>query len=204
MLEQAQNLAHLSTGDMFRAARTAGTRIGNLAKSYLAQGQLVPDELVWEICKEQLDLIGNDQFVLDGFPRTVRQAEWLEVHLDGLDGPPTVVISLEVEPNIIVGRLSERRIHRVTGESYHLTYNPPPADVDPQDIIQRKDDQPEAILNRLQVYEEQTQPVKAYYRALGKLIEIDGVGEIDEVQARITAALHPITKPATERVGSDL
>lgn len=198
MLVHTHGLYHLSTGDMLRAARKARTDIGEKAKSYLAQGRLVPDVLVWKICKDRLDEIGGDRFVLDGYPRTVQQAQWLDAYLEDTVGPP-VVISLEVDPNIIVGRLSQRRINRETGESYHLIFQPPPIDVPLEHIIQRKDDRPEAIINRLRIYEEQTRPVKEHYRDLGWLIEIDGVGTIDEVHNRINAALPQVTAPSPER-----
>ncbi|MEM1269871.1 MAG: adenylate kinase [Bacteroidota bacterium] len=188
-LQEAYELTHLSTGDMFRAAMRAGTPVGLEAKSYVVNGKLVPDSVVWGICKDGLDEAGGDSFILDGYPRTVQQAEWLTEYVDGQGGDKCLVVSLEVPEEAIVERLSQRRINKVTGESYHLTFNPPPADVPADQIIQRKDDVPDAIRKRLNVYATSTEPVKTYYRSLGQLVEVDGLGAMEEVQARIQAQL---------------
>jgi adenylate kinase len=173
---------------MLRAARDAGTEVGVDARPYLESGKLVPDEVVWRIAREALSECGFDQFILDGFPRTIQQADWLDSDLDRLGGGFRVV-SLEVPGTVIIDRLSQRRIHRHTGEVYHLQYNPPPEGTRPGDLVQRKDDRPEAIEQRLAVYGRETAPIKRHYAKRDALIAIDGVGEPDVVAERIAAAL---------------
>lgn len=188
ILKDRHSLEHLSTGNMLRAARDAGTAVGLEAKRYLDQGELVPDGIVWKIAREALVECGFDDFVLDGFPRTLRQAEWLDRDIQRAGGG-LKVISLEVSDNVILKRLSKRRIHRVTGEVYHLENNPPPDDVDPADLIQRADDKPQAVRLRLEVYERETAPIKDHYTRLGALIEVDGAGDVQTVAGRIAQAL---------------
>lgn len=182
-------LSHLSTGDMFRAALKEGTPIGMQAKTYMDAGKLVPDEVVCGIAGEGLQKAGLDQFILDGFPRTIPQAEWLDQFLTENNAADYVVVSLKVDPELIVERLSLRRSNKQTGEIYHLKYNPPPADLPADALVHRSDDQPDAIRERLRVYDEETAPLEAYFSERGKLVEVDGVGEIEEVFGRVKAAL---------------
>lgn len=189
LLVERLSLTHVSTGDMLRAAMRAGTPVGDEARSYIESGRLVPGSVVRKLAEERLGELGVDDFVLDGYPRTVEQAEWLTTFMANAGVQLDAVVSLVGPDDVIVERLSRRRIHKVTGESYHLDFNPPPADVDPELIIQRVDDQPEAIRKRLEVYRAETQPVEAYYRARDLHHEVDGVGEIEEVYARIIAVL---------------
>jgi len=189
MLAEKYGLKHLSTGDLFRAALKSETPIGREAKAYMERGELVPDEVTWKIIREPLVDLDLDGFILDGYPRTLPQAETLLGLIETEDLPAPVVVSLEVPDEELVKRLSRRRMHKETGEIYHLDYNPPPADLDPELILHRKDDQPDVIKNRLDVYAEQTEPIKAFFSERGYLCEIDGTGGINDVFARATAAL---------------
>ena len=189
LLRDRHSLKHLSTGDMFRAAMKAETSIGLEAKSYIHAGKLVPDEVTWKIAKEALEAIGAEDFILDGYPRTIQQADWLHDYLANLGKPLDAVVSLEVPNERIINRLSRRRMHTETGEIYHLDFNPPPADVPAELIMQRKDDVPEAIAKRLNTYDEQTSPLKNYFEEKGALCPVDGVGDIEEIYGRIQTTL---------------
>ncbi len=188
ILVEREGLAHLSTGNMFRAAIRHGTAIGLRAKSHMDQGGLVPDDITWGIALEALDRIGFDDFVLDGYPRTIQQAVWLDEELvrRGADG---LLISLEVPDDVIIRRLSGRRMHRLTGKIYHLEFSPPPKGTPKEDLILRPDDQPEAIRNRLEIYHAETSPVKAHYAERGLMVEVNGVGDVDEIAERIRLVL---------------
>lgn len=188
ILKERYSLEHLSTGDMLRAARDAGTTVGLEAKRFLERGELVPDHVVWKIARRALAECGFDDFVLDGFPRTLQQAEWLDRDIRRVGGG-LKVISLEVPDHVILKRLSKRRIHRITGEVYHLDNNPPPDDVDPADLVQRMDDKPEAIKLRLEVYERETAPIKDHYAGHGVLVTVNGSGDVRTVADRIEDAL---------------
>lgn len=189
LLVERYRLHHISTGDLLRAAIKADTPLGREAKQYISAGRLVPGRLVRTLAEAVMAEAGYDQFILDGYPRTVEQAEWLTAFLAEHDAPLDAVLSLRVPADRIVQRLSRRRIHKVTGESYHLDFNPPPPDVDPAHVVQRPDDRPEAIRKRLQVYEEETKPLETYFRAQGLFVELDGVGPIETVFQRIEAVL---------------
>lgn len=189
ILARSHGIAHLSTGDLFRAARAQGTPMGQQADRYLRDGRLVPDDVTNGIVAERLDELEHEGFVLDGFPRTIPQAEWLLEHLAQHDASLDAVISLRVPDEDIVGRLSRRRTDRATGEIYHLDYNPPPDDVPASRLLHRTDDQPDAIRTRLAVYHEQTEPVEAVLRSHVTFLEIDGTGSLDEVQARVSEAI---------------
>jgi adenylate kinase len=188
-LTERFDLQQVSTGDLFRAALRDETPVGLEAKRFLDEGKLVPDAVVNKMVEGALDTLGHDDFILDGFPRTVEQARWLLGYLDEVGAPLDAVLSLKVEPERIVQRLSRRRTDRATGEIYHLDFNPPPADVPEERLLHRSDDQPDAIRTRLKVYEDQTRPLEAIFREEAPFHEIDGVGEIDEVHDRILDAL---------------
>ena len=188
-LAQTYGLDHLSTGDLFRAAIRDQTDLGRRVDALLKAGELVPDDTTNGIVAERLAAIDHDRFVLDGFPRTVPQAEWLVEHLAEAGMPLDAVISLRVPDEDVVGRLSRRRTDAETGEIYHLDFNPPPADVPAERLLHRTDDQPEAIRHRLAVYHEETAPVEAYLRAHVRFFEVDGTGTLDEVQGRIAEAV---------------
>lgn len=183
------SLTHLSTGDLFRAAVKNETPIGLVVKSIMASGGLVSDDVTNGVAEEGLSNAGWDQFILDGFPRTIPQAEWLDKALTENQANAYQVISLKVADDLIVERLSGRRMDKETGAIYHVVYNPPPSDLPAERILHRADDQPEAIIKRLQEYSAMTQPLEDYYKAQGKLFEVDGVGEINEVLDRVKAVL---------------
>ena len=185
LLVERHGLKHVSTGAILRDAIDAGTPAGNEAKTFVEAGRLVPGRLVRRLAEDAVAAGGYDDFVLDGYPRTAEQAAWLTSFLDRHEAPLQAVLLIRVPPDVIVDRLSKRRVHRETGESYHLDFKPPPPDVHPDLIYQRADDQPDAIRRRIEVYFEETQPVEAYYRERGDAYEVDGTGDFEAVFARI-------------------
>ncbi len=189
LLARRRGLTHTSTGVIIRAAIKDETEIGREAEKYVREGRLVPDRLVREMAESAIARQNYDKFVLDGYPRTIVQAEWLTEFLAEHDAPLDAIINLDVPTEVIVDRLSKRRVHKITGENFHLDYRPPPDDLDPDLIIQRKDDHPDYIRKRLDVYREETKPVEEYYRQKGTYLEVEGVGEIEEVYTRIEDAL---------------
>lgn len=188
-LARDHDLIHLSTGDLFRAAIREKTPLGLRVTSLLAAGELVPDDVTNGIVAERLTTIDHGSFVLDGYPRTVAQAEWILRHLAEHDAPLDAVVSLQVPDEDVVQRLSRRRTDPETGAIYHLDFNPPPDDLDPASLVHRPDDEPDAIRHRLEVYHDETAPVEAYLREHVRYYQIDGTGTLDEVQARITEVL---------------
>ena len=184
------NVAHISTGDMFRAAMANQTEMGVLARSYIDKGELVPDEVTNGIVKERLaqDDIKEKGFLLDGFPRTIEQAHALDQILADLGIELEGVINIEVNPDSLLERLSGRIIHRVTGETFHKVFNPP-VDYKEEDYYQREDDKPETVKRRLDVNIAQGEPIIAYYRNKGLVHDIQGNKDIDEVFADIEKVL---------------
>jgi adenylate kinase len=189
LLEERRGLVQISTGDIIRSAMKNETPVGKEAKAYVENGELVPDEVVRKLAENAIADEDHDDFVLDGYPRTTQQAEWLASFAEDHDCPIDAVLSLAVPDDVIVQRLSRRRVHKKTGETYHLDHNPPPEDVDEGLIVQRDDDQPETIRNRLEVYREETQPLEDYYRDQGLLVTVDGEGDIEAIYDRIVTAL---------------
>lgn len=189
LLEERRGLVQISTGDIIREAMKNETPVGKEAKSYVENGELVPDEVVRKLAENAIADEDYDDFVLDGYPRTLQQAQWLTSFMDDHDLAIDAVLSLEVSDDVIVERLSRRRVHKETGDTYHLDHDPPPADVDSDLIIQRDDDQPETIRNRLSVYREETQPLEEYYAERDLLLPVDGEGGIEEIYGRIESAL---------------
>lgn len=189
-------LRQISTGDLFRAALRDETPLGLEARRYMDEGKLVPDTVTNAMVGEALGGVGHDDFILDGFPRTIEQARWLLGHLDGRGRPLDAVLSLKVDHDAIVQRLSRRRTDRDTGAIYHLDFNPPPADVPADRLVHRTDDQPDAIRTRLRVYEGETRPLEDYFREHATLFEIDGMGEIEEVERRVLDALEKVENEA--------
>ena len=184
------NVAHISTGDMFRAAIANQTEMGVLAKSYIDKGELVPDEVTNGIVKERLsqDDIKQTGFLLDGYPRTIEQANALDQTLAELDLALDGVINIEVDPNSLLERLSGRIIHRQTGETFHKVFNPP-ADYKEDDYYQREDDKPETVKRRLDVNIAQGQPIIDYYRSKGLVHDIQGNQDINDVFSAIEKVL---------------
>lgn len=186
-------VAHISTGDMFRAAMANQTEMGVLAKSFIDKGELVPDEVTNGIVKERLaqDDIKEKGFLLDGFPRTIEQAHALDQILVDLGLELDGVINIEVDPSCLLERLSGRIIHRETGETYHKVFNPP-ADYKEGDYYQREDDKPETVKRRLDVNIAQGEPIIAHYRELGLVSDIQGNQDIDDVFADVKKAIAAI------------
>lgn len=186
-------VAHISTGDMFRAAMANQTEMGVLAKSFIDKGELVPDEVTNGIVKERLaqDDIKEKGFLLDGFPRTIEQAHALDQILVDLGLELDGVINIDVDPSCLLERLSGRIIHRETGETYHKVFNPP-ADYKEEDYYQREDDKPETVKRRLDVNIAQGEPIIAHYRELGLVSDIQGNQDIDDVFADVKKAIAAI------------
>ena len=176
------HVAHISTGDMFRAAMANQTEMGVLAKSYIDKGELVPDEVTNGIVKERLsqDDIKETGFLLDGYPRTIEQAYALDKTLAELGIELEGVINIEVNPDCLLERLSGRIIHRETGETFHKVFNPP-VDYKEEDYYQREDDKPETVKRRLDVNIAQGEPIIAHYRAKGLVHDIEGNQDINDV-----------------------
>ncbi|WP_186576149.1 adenylate kinase [Aquibacillus kalidii] len=179
-------IPHISTGDMFRLAIKEGTELGNKAKSFMDKGELVPDEVTIGIVRERLSKDDCKKgFLLDGFPRTVAQAQALEDLLTDMEQSLDYVLHVDVPKDDLVKRLTGRRICPDCGATYHVIYNPPKqegiCDKDGATLIQRKDDQPETVSKRLEVNLEQTQPMLDFYRDKGYLVSINGSQEISKV-----------------------
>lgn len=188
------SVPHISTGDIFRKNLKEGTPLGIKAKEYMDQGLLVPDELVVDLVKDRLlEEDCKDGFMLDGFPRTVLQAESLEEELTRLGQTLNAVININVDAELLFKRLTGRRICKSCGATYHVYFNPTKSeglcDKCGGELYQRDDDQETTVRKRLEVYQDQTQPLIDYYKNKGTLVDIDGVGEIDDVFSRINASL---------------
>ena len=184
------NVAHISTGDMFRAAIANQTEMGVLAKSYIDKGELVPDQVTNGIVKERLsqDDIKQTGFLLDGYPRTIEQANALDKTLAELGIELEGVINIEVNPDCLLERLSGRIIHRQTGETFHKVFNPP-ADYKEEDYYQREDDKPETVKRRLDVNIAQGKPIIEHYRSKGLVHDIQGNQDINDVFSDIEKVL---------------
>ena len=189
-IAEAYDIPHISTGDMFRANLRDETPLGLEAKGYMDAGDLVPDDVTNRTVDDRLSWDDADGgWNLDGFPRTVAQAEWLIAHLAEAGMPLDAVISLQVPEDDLVQRLSRRRTDKETGAIYHLDFNPPPDDVPAERLLHRSDDHPEAIQTRLGEYHRETEPLETFFRERARFVEIDGTGALDEVQSRIGEAL---------------
>jgi adenylate kinase len=182
----------LATGDLFRAAAREGTPFGVEAQRYMDKGELVPDDIVIGVVEELLlrDQTLERGFVLDGFPRTVRQAEELERVL--ADHPLDLVIDLDVPTEIVLHRIAGRRVCSNCGATYHVD-NPPKknwtCDVCGGEVVQRDDDTEDAVMRRLELYEMQTLPLIQFYRRRAKLAHVDGTGEAEHVFSALTATV---------------
>ena len=186
-------VAHISTGDMFRAAMANQTEMGVLAKSYIDKGELVPDEVTNGIVKERLSQsdIKETGFLLDGYPRTIDQAHALDAILKDLGIALDGVINIEVDPSCLLERLSGRIIHRQTGETFHKVFNPP-ANYNEEDYYQREDDKPETVKRRLDVNIAQGEPILAHYRELKLVHDIQGNQDINDVFSDIEKVLEKL------------
>lgn len=183
---------HISTGDMFRAAEKSGSEFGGKLAEFMRVGELIPDEIVLGVVRERLDQDDTKSrgFILDGFPRTAHQAEALSQMLSPRD--VDLAVDLEVPTEVVLGRLSGRRVCKDCGTNYSTGNRPRvdwSCDVCGGEVVQREDDTEEAIERRLKLYEEQTEPLIAWYLERDKLVAVDGMGTHDEVTARLTRAI---------------
>jgi len=191
---QAQRLAdkvgaaHISTGDIVRAEIKSGSELGKKVQEYNDKGELVPDEIIVEMAKPYLD--DADAWLLDGFPRNEAQAKALDEALDDIGEDLDAVVALEAPDDALVERLSGRRQSQATGKIYHVEFDPPPEDGDdPGPFMQRDDDSEESIRRRLEIYHEQTEPLKGYYAERDLLITVDAEQEIPKVTEDILTAV---------------
>ena len=186
-LKELLGVPHISTGDMLREARAAGTPLGIQAGKLMDLGHLVPDDVVIGLVAERIAQPDAERgFMLDGFPRTLAQAEALDTTLVAADRQINAVIQIDVDDNVIEKRITGRRTDPVTGQIYHLEFNPPPPGLS---VTQRKDDTPEAIRTRLDKYWRETSPILPFYEAMGLVQKIDGLKSPDEVTRNILDAL---------------
>ena len=187
-------VAHISTGDILRANVKAGTELGKSAKEYMDAGKLVPDEVIIGMMEKRLQEADcKDGFLLDGFPRTIGQAEALDVMLAKLGIKLDAVVSLAIDDDTVVGRLTARRVCRQCGEIYNTVLKPAAkegvCDKCGGGLIIRKDDEPETVRDRLKTYHEQTEPLKDFYAQRGKLVSVDNQPTIEATTAAIEKAL---------------
>ena len=194
-ISKEYNIPHISTGDMFRLAIKEGTELGKKAKNFMDQGELVPDEVTIGIVQERLSKDDCKQgFLLDGFPRTIAQAEALHNLLSDMKESIDYVLHVDVPEEKLIERLTGRRICPTCGATYHVMYNPPQkeglCDKDGSELIQREDDTPETVKNRLAVNIKQTQPLMDFYNDKGYLVTVNGDQDIDLVFSDIQAKLN--------------
>lgn len=194
----AYAVPHVATGDLLRAHVRRESELGRRARQFMDEGRLVPDEIVVGMVAERLARPdAADGFVLDGFPRTVPQAQALEELADG--APLDVVLRLVIDEDEVVDRLTGRLVCRAQGHTYHRTHNPPcregVCDIDGSELYQREDDEREVVLNRLEVYRRQTEPLEMYYWERGLLRDLEAAGSIEEVSRRALAILSEYEVP---------
>lgn len=197
---QAVNLSkkfqapHISTGDIFRANIKEGTELGKKAKEFIDAGKLVPDELTVAIVKDRLSQPDcKNGFVLDGFPRTIPQADYLESALDEMSYKLDAVLNIRVDDEEIIRRMSGRRVCPSCGASFHLIHHPSKVsgicDNCGKSVIQREDDKEETVLQRLKTYHSQTEPLIEYYEHKGKVVNVDGRDEVEHTTQDVLKAL---------------
>ena len=192
ILQQRFGVKQISTGDILRENRNQGTELGKLAEQYMLSGQLVPDEVIIKMIEAELNKLGGG-FIMDGFPRTVAQAEAFDALLQeknmALDG----VVLFNADRETLFTRLTARWTNPRTGKTYNAITNPPRvAGIDDEDggpLVQREDDKPETVTKRLDVYEKQTAPLIDYYRGTGKLMEVNALAAVDAVTDELVAKL---------------
>lgn len=187
----------ISTGDMLRSHIRRGTDLGAIAEKYIHGGNLVPDDVIVKMIKKELEYSDLENgYLLDGFPRTIGQAEVLDNMLSERGDQIDAVLILDVPKEELVQRLSGRRVCRKTGKTFHIIYNPPTeADgIDPNDLYQRDDDKEETVLKRLDIYDNETKPLIEYYKKKKIAFKIDGTGKLIDVYNRIQNILDPLHK----------
>ncbi|RMA92457.1 adenylate kinase [Hydrogenothermus marinus] len=181
-LEKDYGFIQISTGDILREAVKKGTELGKLAKKYMDEGKLVPDDVIVGIIEEKLEELKDKNIILDGFPRTIPQAEALDEMLKKKNKEVDAVILFDISDEEVIRRLSGRRIDPKTGNVYHIEFNPPPEGLE---VIQREDDKEEVIRKRLEVYHNQTEPLIEYYKKQNKLLKVDTSKPVEEVYNQI-------------------
>jgi adenylate kinase len=194
LIKETYNIPHISTGDMFREAIKNQTPLGVEAKSYIDKGLLVPDSVTIGLVKERLaNKDCQEGFLLDGFPRTIPQAEALNIILEELNIKLDAVVDIDVDDSILIDRIVGRRVCPVCKAGYHVKYLQPKVegvcDECGGQLVQRKDDTEETVKNRLEVYANQTKPLLEFYNKLDLVKSIDGIGEIDVIFNNIKLAL---------------
>jgi adenylate kinase len=196
-LKETLNLAHISSGDLFRESLKAQTDLGKMAQMFMERGELVPDDVTIGMIRERLTrpdcALGA---LLDGFPRTPAQADALAAMLAETGDHVSSVPYISVPPETLIERLSGRWTCRAAGHVYHIKHNPPKVsgvcDEDGSELYQREDDKSETVINRIKVYMEKTSPLIEYYRKVGLLCEVDGTQNIDSVEQQILAAVKKV------------
>jgi len=192
ILEQRFGTRQISTGDILRTHRSEGTPLGRDAEEYMKRGDLVPDELIIAMIEAELEKTPGG-FIMDGFPRTVAQAQAFDALLARQSLPLDAVVLFDADRKTLIGRLSARWTNPRNGRTYNAITNPPKiAGIDDQDggpLMQREDDKPETVANRLKEYEEKTKPLVEYYRSTGKLTEIDALQSVEDVAHQLTHAI---------------
>lgn len=194
VITEKYKIPQVSTGDMLRAGKKAGTLPDELVK-IMAAGGLVPDQAVIDLIAKRIEEDdAKNGFLLDGFPRTVPQAEALNKLLEAKGTKLDTVLALNVAADLLIERATLRRTDKRTGQIYHLKYNPPPPDVNPEDLDHRADDHDDVVKARVETYEKMTADLLPFYKKAGLLQEIDGVGKVEEVTARVLSALESVKK----------
>lgn len=188
------NIPHISTGDIFRANIKEGTELGKKAKEYMDKGLLVPDDVVVSIVKDRLTKEDcKEGFLLDGFPRTVNQADALDKELSQMDIKLDKVVNIDADKEILIARAIGRRICRECGATYHIKFNPSKVenvcDIEGGQLFQRDDDKEETVAKRIEVYLKETQPLIDYYKEKGLILNVDGTKPINEIFEEIVKAL---------------
>ena len=195
-LARALGVPKVSTGDMLRAARDAGTELGKIADGIMAAGKLVSDDLVIRLVDDRLSQSDAAHgFILDGFPRTLPQARALDDLLQRRGEGLSAAICIDLPRELLMERATLRRADVRTGQIYHLKYNPPP---DSAQLVHRDDDKEETVRNRLDAYDNMTAPLLPYYQAKNLLCHVDGVGSPSEVAARIDRVIGQLNSAATK------
>jgi len=194
LLQEREGILQLSTGDMLRAAIADGSPLGAQASAYVERGALVPDDIMIALIERRLTRPDARRgFVLDGFPRTLPQAEALDGMLERAGWRLDAVLYFDLDDETILRRLTGRRVCRQAGHIYHLEYNPPRqpgrCDLDGSELIQRADDQPETVRRRLEVYHRETEPVVEFYRRRGVFATIEAEGGIEDVYQRVLGTI---------------
>ena len=193
-IEKTLNIPQISTGDMLRENVKNQTSLGKDAKGYMDKGELVPDGVILNMMKDRLQNKDcKNGYILDGFPRTIPQAEGLNVLLSSINKELNLVILLNLEDDIIVNRMGGRRVHSDSGRVYHIEFNPPKEegkdDITGEALIIRPDDQEATVRNRLSVYREQTAPLIDYYDKFNILNRVDANGSIEEIEQKINTVI---------------